>query len=291
MDAPHAPYQTPPPEHGLPHVTDAPNPMPPADPYAAVPLLAGLPTPARTDFDEITAHGTFRRGAPVFVEGEDGDRVYVVLSGKVRVTRPDQDGKDVLFTMVGPGQLLGELCVFDGGTRHSTATAVRDTEACWVTAAAMRGWLARHPEASLRMMRLLATRIRSINDRLEDITGVDVATRVARALVEQASRFGRRTPLGPRFSLDLSQDELARHVRASRERVNQVLMDFSRRGWVLREGSEWIVLNPPALTRRARYRPQTAARRPSIAPTGSARRLRHKRPRAAPAEEALKRGR
>ncbi|MFD9904016.1 Crp/Fnr family transcriptional regulator [Streptomyces sp. NPDC059063] len=234
--------------------------------YRVVPLLVGLPAAACADFDRVAVHGTFRRGTPVFVEGEAGDCVFVILRGKVKVTRPDSDGKDVLFTMAGPGQLLGELCVFDGGPRHSTATAVQDTDVCWVPVLAMRDWLARHPEAALRMMRLLATRIRGINDRLEDVTGVDVATRVARALVEQASRFGRRTPLGPRFSLDLSQDELARHVRASRERVNQVLMDFSRRGWVLREGGEWIVLDPPGLTRRARYRAETAERRPSIVP-------------------------
>ncbi|MER5303772.1 Crp/Fnr family transcriptional regulator [Streptomyces lasiicapitis] len=234
---------------------------------AAVPLLAGLPAPALADFDRIAVHGTFRREAPVFVEGEDGDCVFLILRGKVKVTRPGPEGKDVLFTMVGPGQLLGELCVFDGGPRHSTATAVQETDLCWIPVPAMRGWLARHPEASLRMMHLLATRIRNVNDRLEDVTGVDVATRVARALVEQASRFGRRTPLGLRFSLDLSQDELARHVRASRERVNQVLMDFSRRGWLLREGNEWIVLDPPGLTRRARYRAETASRRPSITTT------------------------
>ncbi|QDQ10020.1 Crp/Fnr family transcriptional regulator [Streptomyces spectabilis] len=272
MGAPHAPYPS-----DVPYATAA-------DPYAAVPLLVGLPAPALADFDRLAAHGTFRRRTPVFVEGEEGDCVFVVLSGKVKVTRPDPDGKDVLFAMVGPGQLLGELCVFDGGTRHSTATAVRDTDVCWVAAAAMRGWLGRHPEASLRMMRLLATRIRGINDRLEDVTGVDVATRVARALVEQASRFGRRTPLGPRFSLDLSQDELARHVRASRERVNQVLMDFSRRGWVLREGGEWIVLDPSGLTRRARYRPETAARRPAIVPSGPRRATGLKRSWAAPSD-------
>ncbi|QCX82766.1 cAMP receptor protein (plasmid) [Streptomyces sp. YIM 121038] len=255
-----------------------------ADGHRDVPLLAGLPGAARADFDRVAVRGTYRRGARVFVEGAAGDCVFVILGGKVKVTRVDSEGREVLFTMAGPGQLLGELCVFDGGPRHATATAVHVTEVCRVPVAAMRDWLGRHPEAALRMMRLLATRIRGINDRLEDVTGVDVATRVARALVEQASRFGRRTPLGPRFSLDLSQDELARHVRASRERVNQVLMDFSRRGWVLREGGEWIVLDPPGLTRRARYRAETAARRPSLAPAARDRSLGLGRSWAAPSE-------
>lgn len=230
----------------------------------STPLLAGLPSDVAAEFLDLAAQRFFPCGARLFSEGEDGDGVFVLLSGKVKVTRPGPDGKEVVFTIAGPGDLLGELAVFDGGTRQANATAVRDTVAAWVSARAMLQWLGRHPPASFRMMRLLAGRIRHVNDRLEDASGVDVATRVARALVEQGSRFGRHAPDGLRFTLDLSQDELAHHVRASRERVNQVLMDFSRRGWLGREGDEIIVLDAPALTNRARYRPETAQRRPSV---------------------------
>ncbi|TCO62764.1 Crp/Fnr family transcriptional regulator [Actinocrispum wychmicini] len=231
----------------------------------ATPLLAGLSPEVVAEFLDLAADRAFARGEALFAEGDKGGGVFVLLSGKVKMTRPGPDGKDVVLNMAGPGDLLGELAVFDGGARQATATAVRDTAACWVSTRAMLGWLARHPSASFRMMCLLAERIRLVNDRLEDASAAsDVATRVARALVEQGSRFGWRTPDGLRLTLDLSQDELAHHVRASRERVNQVLMEFARRGWIRRECDEFVVINAPALTQRARYRPETAARRPSV---------------------------
>jgi CRP/FNR family transcriptional regulator len=104
------------------------------------------------------------------------------------------------------------------------------------------------------MSTVLADRIRRLNDMLEDAGGGDVAMRVARALIDFGGRFGKQTKIGQRFQLDLSQDELAHDVRASRERVNQILVDFSRRGWLLREGNEFVILEFDRLIRRARLR-------------------------------------
>lgn len=228
------------------------------------PLLHGLPPDAVADFLEIAERHRYAVGERLFAEGESATGVFLLAGGKVKVTRPGPDGKDIIFTMVGAGSLLGELAVFDGGTRHADATAVRETVTAWVPMQPMRDWLGRYPSAALQMMRLLAERVRRMNDRLEDMTGVDVATRVARALVEHAARFGWQTREGVRIRLDLSQDELAHHVRASRERVNQVLVEFARRGWIRRDSDELVVLDADGLTHRTRYRPETAQRRPSV---------------------------
>ncbi|MFI9510342.1 Crp/Fnr family transcriptional regulator [Nocardia sp. NPDC052566] len=242
------------------------------------PLLYGLAPEAVADFLAIAERRVYAAGDRLFHEGECPEGVFVLASGKVKVTRPGPDGKDIIFTMAGAGNLLGELAVFDGGVRHADATAVRETVAALVPIPRMREWLDRYPAASFRMMRLLAERVRRMNDRLEDMAGVDVATRVARALVEHTARFGRHTVDGVRLRLDLSQDELAHHVRASRERVNQVLVEFARRGWIRRDGEEFVVLDADGLTRRARYRPETAQRRPSVPERARGRRPGHEVP-------------
>ncbi|MFI6316009.1 Crp/Fnr family transcriptional regulator [Nonomuraea sp. NPDC050556] len=226
----------------------------------STPLLNGLPDETVAAFLTRVSYHTHPRGSRVFSEGDPGDRVLILLSGKVKVTRSGP----VLLTMVGPGELLGELCLFDASPRQATATAVQEGDLCSIPAPAMLAWLEAHPCASLRMMRLLAERVRTMNDRFEDASGVDVATRVARVLVEQGGRFGRATRVGVRIRLDLSQDDLAHHVRASRERVNQILGDFSRRGWIRRDGAELVVLDGQRLTGRARYRPESARRRPTL---------------------------
>ncbi|MFI6502570.1 Crp/Fnr family transcriptional regulator [Nonomuraea typhae] len=227
---------------------------------ATVPLLAGLPDAAVLDFLGLAVPAAFRRGERLFAEGDPGDHVLVLLTGKVKLTRPGPHGGESLLTMSGPGELLGELCVFDAAPRQATAVAVQDTTACRTSATDMSDWLDRHQEASRRLMSLLAARIRRMNDRFEDAAGVDVATRVARVLVEQGARFARRTSMGLRLTLDLSQDDLACHVRASRERVNQILGDFTRRGWIARDGGDLIILDAPQLTRRARH----GTRRPTL---------------------------
>ncbi|MBB5078943.1 Crp/Fnr family transcriptional regulator [Nonomuraea endophytica] len=225
-----------------------------------IPLLDGLAEEVVADFLSLAEHAAFPRGARLFTEGEPGDCVLVLLSGKVKATRPSPEGGEILLNMAGPGELLGELRLFDTAPRQATATAVQETTAYRAPVKEMSDWIDRHPEAARRVMGLLAARIRRMNDRIEDAAGVDVATRVARVLVEQGARFARRTSVGLRLTLDLSQDDLAHHVRASRERVNQILVDFTRRGWITRDGGDLLILDAPQLTRRARHR----SRRPSL---------------------------
>jgi CRP/FNR family cyclic AMP-dependent transcriptional regulator len=216
-------------------------------------LLKGLPESVTSDFLRVLTVVRLPPRGVVFRAGDIGDRMFIVISGKVKVTRPSDDGKDNVFTIAGPGDLLGELSMFDGAARLATATAMRPTDVGWVANAATREWLERHPEASRRFMRILIDRIRRQNDALEDVYGLDVGTRVARAIVRLSGRFGRVTQDGIRVDLGMSQEELALHVRASRESVNQVFSVFYRNQWIRREGSDLMILDAPALARRTRY--------------------------------------
>jgi CRP/FNR family cyclic AMP-dependent transcriptional regulator len=237
------------------------------DPQRALvecPLLRGLPEDARRAFIRLATVRQLDRGEVIFDEGDPADTFLLVLSGKIKVTRPSDSGKETVFTILGPDDLLGELALFDDTARQATAVAVRPSRAAVVANADMRAWFTEHPVAMQRFAQLLAQRVRRLNDALEDVYGLDVATRVARALVLQSAQFGRRTGEGLQVDLDLNQEELALHVRASRERVNQVLADFGRRGWLRREGAGLIVMDPDALRGRARFRSEVENRRPTI---------------------------
>jgi CRP/FNR family transcriptional regulator len=201
------------------------------------------------------------RGETLFHEGDPGGRTYVVLHGKLKVTRPADDSKETIFTIVGPDDLLGELAVFDDGPRQATAVALRPCELVVASNADIRAWFDTYPATLRRFSQLLVARVRRLNDSLEDVYGLDVATRLARVLVRQSAQFGRRTGLGVQVDLDLSQEELALHVRASRERVNQVLNDFARRGWLRKESTGIVVIDWEALERRAKFRDEVAQRR------------------------------
>jgi CRP-like cAMP-binding protein len=194
----------------------------------------------------------FRKGDVVFTEGEPGDSLYIVLSGKVKLGRRAADGRQNLIAIMGPSDMVGELSLFDPGPRTATGTAVTDLRLARLRKAAMRPWLTNRPEIAEQLLRVLARRLRRTNDSLADLIFTDVPGRVAKNLLQMAGRFGTRDGGVLRVTHDLTQEELTQLVGASRETVNKALADFASRGWLRLDGKSVIILDPERLARRAR---------------------------------------
>ncbi|GAA2518711.1 Crp/Fnr family transcriptional regulator [Pilimelia columellifera] len=193
-----------------------------------------------------------RKGDVVFNEGEQGDSLYIVIAGKIKLGRRAADGRQNLISVMGPSDMLGELSLFDPGPRTATATAVTDTRLARLRKQSLRPWLADRPEIAEQLLRVLARRLRRTNDALADLIFTDVPGRVAKNLLQMASRFGTRDGGVLRVTHDLTQEELAQLVGASRETVNKALADFASRGWLRLDGKSVIILDPERLARRAR---------------------------------------
>ena len=229
-----------------------------------MPLLRGLKDATVEAFANAAQLRSVEAQTEIFREGEPSDGMCVILTGKVKITRPGDDGRENIYTIAGPGDMLGELSVFDGDVRKATAKSVNAVTLAFLSNADVLSWLEAYPEASRRILRMLVVRLRRQNDALADMYGLDVSTRVARAILRLSRRFGRKTSEGIRVDLDLSQEELALHVRASRESVNQALSSFSRFGWIRREGTEVVILDEDALLRQARDQPENPPIMPGI---------------------------
>ncbi|HEX6498831.1 MAG TPA: Crp/Fnr family transcriptional regulator [Micromonosporaceae bacterium] len=193
-----------------------------------------------------------RKGEVVFNEGEQGDSLYIVLAGKIKVGRRAADGRQNLIALMGPSDMVGELSLFDPGPRTATATAVVDSRLARLRKHALRPWLNNRPEIAEQLLRVLARRLRRTNDSLADLIFTDVPGRVAKNLLQMAGRFGSRDGGVLRVTHDLTQEELAQLVGASRETVNKALADFASRGWLRLDGKSVIILDPERLARRAR---------------------------------------
>jgi CRP-like cAMP-binding protein len=191
-------------------------------------------------------------GHVFFTQGEQGDRLYVITSGKVKVGRRSSGGREAFFTLRGPSESFGELSVFDPGPRTSTATAI--TEACVVPVEGpvLRSWIANHPDVADRLLRVLARRLRRTDDILCDLILTDVPGRTAKQLLGLAQRFGVQEDGAIRVAHGLTQGELAQLVGSSRETVNKVLSDFSQRGWIRLERKAMVIADSEHLARRAR---------------------------------------
>ena len=195
---------------------------------------------------------TLPRGRVVFNEGEPGDSLYIVVSGKIKLSRRSPDGRENVLAVMGPSDQFGELSVFDPGPRTATATAVTDVKLARMPQSVLRPWIEAHPEIGEQLLRVLARRLRRTNDSVADLIFTDVPGRVAKALLQLAQRFGSQEAGLLRVTHDLTQEEIAQLVGASRETVNKALADFAARGWLRLEGKSVLILEPERLARRAR---------------------------------------
>ncbi len=216
------------------------------------PLFSGLDEDAAAALETSMAASSLKRGDVLFNEGDDGSQLYVVTEGKVKLGRTSADGRENLLAILGPGQMFGELSFFDPGPRSATATAVTDVELKSLSHEALSPVLETHSDVALALLHQLAGRLRRTNEVVGDLVFSDVPGRVAKALLDLAGRFGRQADDGVHVNHDLTQEELAQLVGASRETVNKALADFASRGWMRLEPRSVVILDPERLQRRAR---------------------------------------
>ncbi|QJC22537.1 Crp/Fnr family transcriptional regulator [Arcanobacterium buesumense] len=218
---------------------------------AHVELFRELDDAERADLLSLMSETTLKRGESLFHEGDSGDRLYVVTDGKVKLSHTADDGRENLIAVLGPGEIIGELTLFDLGARSSTVTAIAATSLLSLSHKDMMTYIDSHPAMAKSMLRELARRLRTTNQQMADLVFSDVPGRVAKALLDLAERFGERTQEGIYVAHDLTQEELAHLVGASRETVNKSLADFTSRGWIRLEGRAVLLIQVQRLQRRA----------------------------------------
>lgn len=216
------------------------------------PLFRGLDSEATGALAAAMTTIRLHRGAVLFHEGDVGNQLYVVIDGKMKLGRVGTAGRENLMAVLGPGQMFGELSVFDPGPRSTTATAVTTCKLKCLEHPDLQKWLKERPEVALGLLGQLASRLRRTNDVVADLVFSDVPGRVAKALLDLSERFGEARGEALVVHHDLTQEELAQLVGASRETVNKALADFAARGWIRLEPRSVTLLDIERLEKRAR---------------------------------------
>ena len=216
------------------------------------PLFSSLDDDAANSLRSSMSETRIGRGDVLFHEGDSGDRLYVVTDGKIKLGRTSADGRENLLAILGPGQMFGELSLFDPGPRSATATAVTPCTLMSLGHDELLRWLEDQPSVARAMLHQLAARLRKTSDVVADLVFSDVPGRVAKALLDLSRRFGRTADDGIHVHHDLTQEELAQLVGASRETVNKALADFAMRGWLRLEPRSVVLIEVERLRKRAR---------------------------------------
>jgi len=216
------------------------------------PLFSALDAEAAAALRASLTESLVAKGDTLFREGEPGDKMFMILDGKVKLGQSSADGRESLLAVMGPGEIFGELSLFDPGLRTSTATALTDAVVLGLSNEQLRPWLAGRPEVAAALLQALARRLRRTNEAMADLVFSDVPGRVAKALMDLGEKFGQVTGEGLMVTHDMTQEELAQLVGASRETVNKALADFAQRGWIRLESRQVTILDVERLGRRAR---------------------------------------
>lgn len=204
---------------------------------------------------------SYRRSDRLFLEGDRTDTVYLVTEGRARVFTTTAEGNEVTLSVRGPGDLIGEMCALDPGSRRSASVVALDSLWCQVIPATeLNAFLETHPRAALAVLRLVIGRLRDADRRRTEFGSYDATRRLARILVEAAEErgSGEDSSQGPApelapgaVSLALSQQELAGLIGASRESVARALAELRRRDLVSTGRRAISILDPAALRRYA----------------------------------------
>jgi len=188
---------------------------------ASIRRIATLSSRRRADSGEI-----------LFWEGDAGDALYGVLSGRVRIGRSTSGGKEVFLSFVEPGDIFGEVALLDGGRRSATATAIEPSDLIRIARADFVALLAREPGLAVHLLAIVSAHMRNNLDLFEESVFLNIPARLARRLLGLVASEGGDKMIADGTELRISQADLARFVGVSRVIVNRHLRTWSRAGWI-----------------------------------------------------------
>lgn len=183
---------------------------------------------------------------------QPAETMYAILTGTVRVQVEQEGGKLVILAFLRAGDVVGEMGVLEPVGRSATVLTIEPCELIWLDRATLESAILTMPKLAMNLVSVVTRRLRLANERIQILASLDAAGRVARQLDAFATSFGKPTTDGTiRLSIRLTQSDLADIVGASRERVNQVMVDFKRLGLIAMDGAHHIiVLDRAKLARR-----------------------------------------
>lgn len=196
-------------------------------------------------------HVRFPAGVRLLQQGEPGDKVLVIESGRAKVTYVTSGGRELVLRFCGPGELVGELAVLDGRPRLSSIVALEEVGALVIPAGDFRALLLSHPGIAWLLLVMLSKRFRDADLKRVEFGASDTVGRIAARLVELGERYGENRDGAVHIELPLSQDELGAWTGASRAGVAAALRTLRDLGWIETGRRRMVLLDSEALRARA----------------------------------------
>jgi|SRR5512146_1617018 CRP/FNR family cyclic AMP-dependent transcriptional regulator len=203
----------------------------------AVPLFSSVPDEQLRALATVVTRKSVARGATIMVAGDQTDSLYIILSGRLKVMMSDAEGKEVILSILGPGEFFGEMGLIDDSPRSASVLAIEPCELLSIAKRDFNKCLADNFEMAMAVMRGLVRRLREADRKIGSLALLDVYGRVARLLLDMADTVDGQKMVTKR----LPKQDIAKMIGASREMVSRVMKDLQLGGYIEMRGSTIVL--------------------------------------------------
>jgi CRP/FNR family cyclic AMP-dependent transcriptional regulator len=203
----------------------------------SVPLFASLAEEPLRMLTTVVTRRSVTRGTIIMAAGDPTDSLYIVLSGRLKVMMSDADGKEVILSILGPGEFFGEMGLIDDAPRSASVVAIEPCELLAINRRDFKKCLAENFEMAMAVMRGLVRRLREADRKIGSLALLDVYGRVARLLLDMSETVDGQKMVTKR----LPKQDIAKMIGASREMVSRVMKDLQVGGYIEMRGSTIVL--------------------------------------------------
>ena len=191
---------------------------------------------------DVTFTRTFSKDTVIILAEEEGDTLFILKKGHVKVSIVSEEGREVILSLLGPGSVFGELSLLDGKPRSANVVATEETELLMLRRADFLQLIYKTPQIATALLAELATRMRKTDRQIEGLALLDVTSRISDTLLQLATEQGSETTDGVTIESRPTQQELANMSGTTRETVSRVLKRLESQGYINRNGRKITIL-------------------------------------------------
>ncbi len=206
-----------------------------------VPLFADFEESELDELLSVMKEKRFLRDATILIQRDPGESCFLIASGEVKVSLFGEDGKEIILAKLGEGEVFGEMALLSGSPRSATVIAMQDTTLLVLEREEFSKLLMRQPKIALKILGVMADRLRKADEKIESLVLFDVSQRVTQFVVEMARKEGVQSPEGLVIRRRPTHREIANMTGTTRETVSRVLSELARGGYVSMTGKRLTI--------------------------------------------------
>lgn len=203
----------------------------------SVPLFAGFPDEQLRALATLVTRRSAPRSSLIMAAGDATESLYVVISGRLKVMMGDAEGKEVILSLIGPGEFFGEMGLIDDSPRSASVIAIEPCELLSLSRRDFKKCMAENFDMTMAVMKGLVRRLREADRKIGSLALLDVYGRVARLLIDMSENVNGQKVVTRR----LPKQDIAKMIGASREMVSRVMKDLQMGGYIEMRGSTIVV--------------------------------------------------